>query len=154
VSISSLFTAEGAPLRDGRKSWGALRACDGAVLLRVWRDLKFIDEAHRIYILVSGGRARTDRPFGYTEREQHLAQIRAGAPCLLVMCEAKHAASGQRAIKDYDDQLFVGGALLETPPGFALPPQTNAQTNQLAEDGATWVQLGPRRIVRDSSERV
>ncbi len=144
MSISSLFTRIGAPLCNSRQSWGARRASDGAVILRVWQDLKFIDEAHCIYIMLSGIQNAQRLPFGAKERMQHITRIRARAPCFLVMCEAKDAEISERQIKDFDERLFVGGAIIDTPPGFVFPPQTSAKTRQLAEYGAIWVHLGPR----------
>jgi hypothetical protein len=54
MTISSLFQSLGAPLANTRWSWGAQRSSDGAVFLRVWQDLKFIQEGRAYYMVDAG----------------------------------------------------------------------------------------------------
>jgi hypothetical protein len=61
-----------APLKNVRWSWGAERSTDGAVFLRVWQDLKFIDEDGRMNMLICSPHSedQRDEP-GYRARSAH-----------------------------------------------------------------------------------
>ena len=79
VSISRLFGRLGAPLANNRWSWAAQRVSDGAVFLRVWQDLKFIDDARSWFMVLesySDGDAKNLRA---EERVRHAVSIRNGA---------------------------------------------------------------------------
>jgi putative restriction endonuclease len=132
MSKTSFFQRVGAPLRNARWSWGAQRASDGAVFLCVWQDLKFIEDG-RIHMLIERPAAAGDYEAnpGHAERKRHIASIRAGAPCFLVMCTVADASARPRKIQFFnEDELFVGGALVE-------------------RNGDTWIQVAGRRPVAD-----
>ena len=105
------------------------------MFLRVWQDLKFIDEEHRTYFLVCGPSSddTENENLGYQERVRHTESIRSGAPCFMVMCSAKDLEAPKRMIKEFDDvDIFVGGDIVETPSHFTFPPQTSEQTRSHA----------------------
>lgn len=111
-SITQFFSALGAPLRMMRQSWGAERA-DGAVFLRVWQDRCHSHDGKRYVQLTHlekyGGDSSNS---GYKERQRHVKQIREGAKCYLVMCQAKDTVTSPRDIKSFNkDSVFVGGEL-------------------------------------------
>ena len=148
MSISSLFKLLGAPLANSRWSWGAQRASDGAVFLRVWQDLKLIDEEGRHYMMVATASTNEDDNLGYQERLRHVQSIRSGAPCFMVMCSAKDPETEPRAIAGFDDEsIFVGGDVLETGRDFHFPSQTPSRARALAKYGATWVRRAGRKPV-------
>lgn len=63
-----------------------------------------------------------DNP-GHRERQQHLARIRTGAPCSLIMCTAVDPKARPRKLEFfYEDDVFVGGDLVE-------------------RDGEVWIQI-------------
>ena len=115
VSISEFFRRLGAPLANHMWSWGAVRAADGAVFLRVWQDQEqridgkwFMKITHHAYF--------SDKPpnLGWQERLAQVELVRQGAPCYLVMCEAKDVRASPRSIKSFNDRdVFVGGQLIE-----------------------------------------
>jgi hypothetical protein len=145
MSISRLFKLLGAPLTNNRWSWGAQRATDGAVILRVWQDLKFI-EAGRMHMLIDAHANDDTESLGYPERVRHIESIRNGAPCFMVMCSAHDAEASPRKIGDFDDRdIFVGAQIVETPSDFRFPPLTGKGVTFLAKDGATWVQVAGRK---------
>ena len=149
MSISSFFEQLGAPLANQRWAWGARRARDGAIFLRVWQDLKFVRE-DGIWVLVYERWMEHKGVLGHQERGAQVAAIRAGAPCFLVMCVANDIDAKQRKIQDFnEDEVFVGGELLDTSPGFSYPPTTAPHVKRLTEAGATWIRLGARTPVSD-----
>ena len=149
MSISSFFAQLGAPLANVRWSWGARRPQNGAVFLRVWQDLKLMrGDATWMLILEPWMNDRKIR--GHEERRQHVAAIRAGAPCYLIMCTAADVAASPRRIADFNDtEVFAGGELLDTAPGFEYPPGTPPHVRTLTAAGATWIGRGARIPVRD-----
>ena len=116
MSISSFFASLGAPLVNSRWSWGARRPSDGAIFLRVFQEEKWIADG-RLHMAI-GWVALTgyeQRP-GYRERMRHVAAIRAGAPCFMIMCSAQdpNAAQGCWRIAFFDeDDVRVGGRLVD-----------------------------------------
>lgn len=150
MSISDLFAYLGAPLVNKRWSWGAIRSVDGAVVLRVWQDLKFIDGEGIINYLVCTPNDDEALPLGYQERVRHTEAIRGGAPCFMIMCVAEDVETPKRVIGDYDDRdIRLGGDVIETGPGFQFPPNTSGRTKSLAQYGATWVRVAGRKSVDD-----
>ena len=144
MSISGFFNSLGAPLANNRWSWGAQRPSDGAVFLRVWQDLKFVDDG-QIFMLVASAGIEDSQRLGAQERARHVASIRRGAPCYLVMCVAKDVGASPRAILEFnDDELFVGAEIIDTPSDFELPLRTAKHVRNLTQNGATWIRLGPR----------
>jgi len=93
----------------------------------------------------------TDSPddpenLGAQERYRHVERIRAGAPCFMVMCRPKDPEAALRVIGDFDENdIFVGGAMRDTPPNFRFPPRTNAKAIELASGGGTWVLVTGRK---------
>jgi len=147
MSISGFFKSLGAPLANNRWSWGAQRPSDGAVFLRVWQDLKFVDDG-QIFMLVAGAGIEASERLGAQERARHLASIRRGAPCYLVMCVAKEVDASPRAIREFNaDELFVGAEIIDTPSDFELPSATAEYVRRLTRHGATWIRLGARAPV-------
>jgi hypothetical protein len=145
MSISDLFAYLGAPLINKRWSWGSVRPSDGAVFLRVWQDLKFIDSEGRRYMQICGLYEDDSATPGYPERVQHTEAIREGAPCFMVMCVAADTETPKRQIISYDDKdIFVGGDVIQTDAGFAFPPNTSERTKYFARGGATWVRVAGR----------
>jgi len=73
-----------------------------------------------------------NRPnLGYQERARHVEQIRAGARCFMVMCEAADVKASPRAIKDFnEEEVFEGGRIVQW-------------------EGDWWVELVRRVPVRD-----
>jgi hypothetical protein len=113
MSLTRLFAKLGAPLKNTRWSWGAVRA-DGAVFLRVWEDAeRKIDDA---WFVVIGWPERdgVDDRAGYRERCHHVELIvRDKRPCYLVMCRAEDAAAARRTIASFNaDEVFLGGRIV------------------------------------------
>ena len=149
MSISSFFQSLGAPLANQRWSWGARRARDGGIFLRVWQDLKFVRD-DGIWMLVHEPSKPREGVLGHDERGRHIAAIRDGTACYLVMCVAHDIEAPQRKIREFnEDEVFTGGELLDTDPGFDYPLKTAPHVRRLTEGGATWIRLGARTPVRD-----
>jgi hypothetical protein len=117
MSISSFFASLGAPLVNPRWSWGAQRPSDGAIFLRVFREEKWIADG-RLHMTIGWDvdLMGDNQRLGYLERMRHVAAIRAGAPCFMVMCSAQDpsARSGSWRIAFFDeDEVRVGGKLVD-----------------------------------------
>jgi hypothetical protein len=148
VSISQLFASLGAPLANNRWSWGAQRPSDGAVFLRVWQDLKFIDDLGPSFMVLSHYAVGDSGSLGGEERAKHVESIRQGSPCYMVMCVARDVEDPRRQIKEFDDRdIFIGGALVDTFPGHPFDARTSPRTLSLAKHGATWVRLAGRKPI-------
>lgn len=136
IAITDFFSLLGAPLANARWSWGSARASDGAVFLRVWQDRIAVHGGQRT-VMISHNAKYVDSPeaLGYKERRDHIAKVRAGARCYLVMCLAKDVAAMPRKIKSFDRQsVFLGGDLVEA-------------------DGDTWIVLADRLKVSEVAKR-
>lgn len=144
MSISNFFASLGAPLVNQRWSWGSQRASDGVVFLRVWQDLKFMENSDAFYMVDARSNDDTHSA-GYTERVRHLDCVRAGARCLLVMCTAKDVEAAPRTIDGFNEsEVFTGVALRDTPADFVFPSGTADHVRHYARDGATWVRRDQR----------
>lgn len=79
-----------ASLRNARWSWGAVRAVDGAVFLRVWQDEKIRRESSW-YMRLTAHKFFADKEhnLGWQERLAHVKLVQGGAPSYMVMCEAR-----------------------------------------------------------------
>lgn len=114
VSPSAVFEQVGAPLKNVRWSWGAIREGDGTVFLRAWQDRTRVVEK-QLQVLVTHFEKyedRQDNP-GHLERLQHVEAIQNGAKCFAVMCLAKDPDADPREIKSVNDrELFLGGSLV------------------------------------------
>ncbi|NKC14385.1 MAG: hypothetical protein GKR94_20050 [Gammaproteobacteria bacterium] len=127
MSITAYFEQLEAPLTNPRWSWGAVRASDGAVVLRVWQDHRIVQDRTPIMMLThhSKYQGREDN-LGYQERLEHVWLVREGATCYMVMCLAVDPEASPRKIQSYNStDVFVGGELLEL-------------------DGDTWITLVDR----------
>ncbi|AXP04238.1 hypothetical protein DZG01_15065 [Pseudomonas fluorescens] len=127
MTQAEMFKRLGAPLTNSRWSWGGVRTEDGAVFLRVWQDRKK-KHGDRWYMMVTHHRKyENDRDnLGYKERNDHVALIRSGAPCFMVMCCAEDKSSSPRKIKSFNrEEVFAGGDVIEL-------------------DGDTWVEMAGR----------
>lgn len=127
ISQVELFRRLDAPLHNIRWSWGSVRAADGAVFLRVWQD-RMIKRDGRLFFMVTHHEKYLGREedLGYQERLSHVAKVRAGARCYMVMCLAEDVSAVPRKIKSFNRcELFVGGRVLEL-------------------NGDTWVEMADR----------
>lgn len=115
MTLSAFFASLGAPLRNVRWSWGAIRPEDGAVFLRVWKDrtrtrdgVTFVQVTHNHAFLTNQGNA------GHRERQRHVDGIREGAPSYLVMCEVVDPNARPRKIARFDTrEVYPGGQVVE-----------------------------------------
>jgi len=115
MTLSEMFKRLGAPLVNTRWSWGAIRASDGAVFLRVWQDRVMKHEGKR-YVLVARIKDRDKAPekLGQQERLEHIERIREGAACYMVMCLVEDKDAIPRKIKSFNkEDVFVGGEVIE-----------------------------------------
>ena len=114
MSISKFFEKLGAPLRMVRQSWGAERD-DGAVFLRVWLDRVETIDGKRCVRMFNGSRYEPgEESFGYKERGEQISNVRSGAKCYLVMCQADNPSMDPRSMKSFENNfLFVGGAIID-----------------------------------------
>ena len=133
MSQKGLFERLGAPLVNARWSWGAIRATDRAVFLRVWQDeIRRIDA--RLFMRITANEYfQNNDPtnLGWQERLRHVALLRAGAVSYMIMCVARDVNAIPREVQSFNrDELFQGGQLIDL-------------------DGDTWLELGGRVRVRD-----
>ena len=127
MSLTSHFEKLGAPLKNSRWSWGAVREKDGAVFLRVWQDQK-IRVNNKIYMMVTHHEAYVGNESspGYRERLEQVKLAREGRPVYMIMCLVENADDSPRKIKSFNrDDVFVGGELIE-------------------QSGDTWIELADR----------
>ncbi len=115
LSQEEFFRSLGAPLHNVRWSWGAVRAADNVVLLRVWQDetRKFDG---KLYVMVTARKWFADDPdnLGNSERLKHVEAIRKGAASIAIMCVAVDPKASPRKMASFNkNELFVGGAILE-----------------------------------------
>ena len=117
MSITAYFEQLGVPLTNSRWSWGSVRSSDGAVFLRVWQDQTEKGEdgiLRRVQITDHAFYDGVNDNLGYNERLIHVAAIKDGSPCYMVMCCAKDSTADPRQIQSVNTQeLFVGGDLVE-----------------------------------------
>jgi hypothetical protein len=131
MSISNLFDKLGAPLANVRWSWGGLSP-DSAVVLRVWQnETKKRDGKLWAQLTHHQEFFGKEKDLGYQERNRHVALVAAGAPCYLIMCEARDLNEVPRVIKAFNErELFVAGEHTEF-------------------EGNTWVEITTRRPITD-----
>lgn len=130
MTQTEMFKRLGAPLANPRWSWGSIRENDKAVFLRVWQDRKTKQDGRWFMMVTHREKYLGDeRNLGYQERLDHVAKIRAGAPCFMVMCLAEDANAAPRKVKSFNsDEVFVGGRVIEL-------------------NGDTWVEMAARKPV-------
>jgi hypothetical protein len=130
MSLSRFFERLGAPLANNRWSWGARRASDGAVFMRVWQNEKLLEGGRQYFLILGDSDENAPSPrLGYKERLRHIEAARAGAPCYLVVCIARDTEAVPRQIAHFDpDRVFVGGPIVR-------------------KDRGLWIEsLGPKRV--------
>lgn len=113
-SITTFFEELGAPLKNHRWSWGAMRRADNTLFLRVWDDERITLDGQVCYMVLRNI-ARFGGP-GRDERELHLAAVRRGVATLLVVCTAADTGPlvKSRRIRTFNDHLLaLGGKLIE-----------------------------------------
>jgi hypothetical protein len=116
MTLTSLFKYLNAPLTNQRWSWGAARASDGAVFLRVWQD-EIVKSGQRRLARVTANAvfAGNEADPGYAERLRHVELIRNGAKSYMIVCAAVDVHASPRAIATFNEkEVFVGGTLAET----------------------------------------
>lgn len=111
MPISDVFAQMGAPLKNARWSWGAVRPADGAVVLRVWQD-KTRGRAFRVthHAVFADDLSN----LGYQERLVHLRMIRNNPQLasFMIVCVARDVMAIPRGIREFNArEVFVGGAL-------------------------------------------
>jgi len=115
MSLTAFFERLGAPLKNWRWSWGAIRESDGAIFLRVCQDRKMRLDG-KTYMMVTHHEAYVGNESspGYRERLQQVELARDGRPVYMVMCLVKDPEGRPRIIKSFNkDEVFVGGQLIE-----------------------------------------
>ena len=106
LSIARVFADLGAPLKNARWSWGAVGPGD-TVILREWDTNVALDADGREYVIVGRGeRAGARKRAGWTERKQHIARIKDGARCLIVVCKARDPGASSKSIKSVADEML------------------------------------------------
>jgi hypothetical protein len=114
MSLTELFKKIDAPLANQRWSWGSVRP-DGSVVLRVWQDRKEKING-KWHMMVAHHEKYTDNEenLGYQERLDHIARVKNGANCYMIMCLAKDPAATPRSIKSFNEKdVFVGENIIE-----------------------------------------
>ena len=127
MSLTQHFKKLGAPLKNSRWSWGAVRESDGVVFLRVWQDRKIRLDG-KTYMMVTHHEAYVgnESSLGYIERLAHVDLVRGGRPVYMIVCIAKDTNARPRKIKSFiADDLFLGGEMIE-------------------HDGETWIEQAGR----------
>lgn len=102
-----------APLACYRRSWGAVTEKGDAVFLRCWTDrVQRINGKECVMVLSDQWRGG---PFGYPERQEHLARIAGGLPCYIVMCDPKSKLDTRhRGVRYcYKDGVYKGGEVFQ-----------------------------------------
>lgn len=113
MNQSALFKLVGAPLRNSRWSWGAIRA-DGGVVLRVWgNEIKNFKEKQFVRITYFEKFINKTNNLGYIERLYHLELLKNGSKSFMIVCTATDDKAIPRSIKKFDeDYIYIGGELI------------------------------------------
>jgi hypothetical protein len=130
MTLTSLFKYLNAPLTNQRWSWGAVRASDGAVFLRVWQDeIKKSGQRRLARVTANAVFGGDETNPGYAERLRHVDLIRNAATSYMILCEAVDVVASPRAVAKFNErEVFVGGNLTES-------------------DGEWWLELASRQPV-------
>ena len=123
ISISAHFNNLGAPLKNVRWSWGAIREGSGEVILRVWRDEVREIDGNKYVQLTNMARFGASKHPGFRERLSHLERLQSGSGGFLIFCEAKDPTAFPRKIEKFDENL-------------------TRPTNFIEVWGDTWVGIG------------
>jgi hypothetical protein len=116
MNMRDLFKKLGAPLRNFRWSWGAVRRSDGVVFLRVWEDDRIWRKDREFVRLLANGKIRRNHPgnLGYRERLTHVKLVRHSHPCYMIMCVAVDPGAIPRKVAYFNnEELFPGGELID-----------------------------------------
>lgn len=131
LSMTEMFERLGAPLRNKRWSWGAIRD-DGIVFLRAWTD-QTIQYQGSWWVRLTDTRHFEDNDpgnNGYQERLQHVREARKGATTYLVMCCPQDPTASPRKVEKFNDrEVRLGGEIADI-------------------DGDAWIELKDRIPVR------
>ena len=131
MNQTDLFRRLGATLKNTRWSWGAVRR-DGTVFLRVWEDQTRTHAGFRYVRVTRLDRQNRKHP-GHQERLEHVALVRRGAPCRMIMCVARDVNASPRQIGNFNrTELFVGGNIIEL-------------------DGDWWIQIAGQISIQSAS---
>ena len=109
--MTRFFELLGAPLRNSHWSWGAVRIRDNAIFLRQWESDVTTGEDGREYVKIAADNqpAIGSKMNGWRERQRHIANIRAGAECYVVIVVAEDLAVEPRRIKQFNVSYIVKG---------------------------------------------
>ena len=130
MSITEMFERLGAPLKNIRWSWGAVREVDQTVILRVWQLGTRKIEGKR-FVWVASENSNSEN-LGENERLEHIGLIRNGYRCLMVMCQAVDADVVPHTLQSFNkNEVFEGGELV-------------------AYEGGIWLELSRRMPVREA----
>jgi hypothetical protein len=115
VNQTAFFKMLGAPLNNTRWSWGAVREGDGTVFLKVWKDQIKILDGVQFAQLTYNARLGADRAnFRHRERLEHVARVKANAPCYLIYCEAVDPTVRPRRVRWFNStEVFPGDRIAE-----------------------------------------
>ncbi len=110
-NMSEFFESLGAPLVNIR-SWGAVGS-NGKVLLRVWQHERRTHNSFEYVKIASRENERNRNNRWYRERLRHIASVRQGVPCYMIMCVEKEAGASSRIQSFNENELFVGGNIVD-----------------------------------------
>lgn len=130
--MSSHFIKLGAPLKNTRWSWGAIRK-DESVILRVWQhERRQIDGS--TYFRVTHFEAFTEKQenLGYQERIDQVHLIENGMKAFMVMCTVEDTNIKPWKVKEFNgDEVFHGGKLIKVDGDFWLEMTGRIQARNL-----------------------
>jgi hypothetical protein len=124
--LTDLFSSLGAPLKNKRWSWGAIRPADGNVILRIWQDqigliqnkiptnALYPPKTMVCYIGCHDRHTDGGNRQGWIERQEHIGYLQDGHQGWGIMCLAVQSSSGdirdetleRRKIKSFDDMTI------------------------------------------------
>ena len=114
MSQTEFFKYLGAPLANVRWSWGAVRAEDGAVFIRVWTHEAENVDGTRVVRVTYHKEHRNNPTLAYRERLKHVELIEQGAKCFLIYCTAVDTNVHPWRIRHFiDDRIWVGDGLVQ-----------------------------------------
>src|SRR4051812_33792768 len=103
MTVKDLFVLLDAPLADPRWSSGAVRPSDGSIFLRVWQDRMKRHEGRNFVQITHKQTSQNDtKNIGNDERLKHVEQIRNGASCYMIMCQAADVEAPTWKVKSFN----------------------------------------------------
>src|SRR5262249_34910804 len=132
MTQTDFFNMLGAPLTNPRWSWGGVRPEDGTVFLKVWKDQMRTDDGAIFAQITYHSRFQGRRDnFRHRARIEQVNQVRGGARCYLVECEAADPTVRPSRIRWFNTaEVFPGGRIVEL-------------------DGDCWIEMLPPVPVQD-----